>query len=517
MRAKAVMVLGTTSGAGKSWLTTALCRHYARQGLKVAPFKAQNMSNNARVVAGAGGGGEIGSAQYFQALAARAEPEVRMNPLLLKPERDTHSQVVLLGQVDEALTRMDWRGRSEKVWPAVARALDALMAENDVVVIEGAGSPAEINLMGSDIVNLRVARHTGARCLLVTDIDRGGAFAHLYGTWALMPEADRTLIRGFVLNKFRGDAALLAPGPQQLQDLTGVPTVATLPMWWQHGLPEEDGVFDMAPTLGTGVLSLPPKGALAPGGGPAALDRHTGSGEIHTRIAVVAYPRISNLDEFQPLKNVPGVSLRWVRNPAELQDVDWVILPGSKHTSGDLAWLREQGLDRAIAAHAAQGRAVLGICGGLQMLGEALVDAHGIDGNAPGLGLLPLVTAFEPAKTVQRTRATFGDVTGPWAALSGVPVQGYEIHHGQTAQHPAMAAAGDVAGVPMPGLAWQNGAGNVLGLYLHGLFEDPAALQALFGRPGAARVPTLEAVFERMADFIDEHFEPGVLDALIAD
>jgi adenosylcobyric acid synthase len=536
-RARAVMVLGTTSGAGKSWLTTALCRHYARLGLKVAPFKAQNMSNNARVVAptlvasrtalppeGAnfpwGGpaenwltGGEIGSAQYFQALAARAEPEVRMNPLLLKPERDTHSQVVLLGQVDEALTRLGWRGRSEKVWPTVARALDELMAENDVVVIEGAGSPAEINLMDSDIVNLRVARHAQARCLLVTDIDRGGAFAHLYGTWALLPEADRALLHGFVLNKFRGDASLLAPGPQQLQQLTGVSTVATLPMWWQHGLPEEDGVFDTTPTLGTGVSSLPPEGALAPGGGPAALDLRSGSGEIHTRIAVVAYPRISNLDEFQPLKNVPGVALRWARGPADLVGMDWVILPGSKHTSGDLAWLREQGLDRAIAAHAAQGRAVLGICGGLQMLGEALIDNHGIDGNAPGLGLLPLVTAFEPAKTVRRTHASFGSVTGAWAALSGVAVQGYEIHHGQTAQHPAMAAAGDVARELMPGLAWQNAAGHVLGVYLHGLFEDPAVLQALFG----ARVPTLDTVFERMADFIETHFEPGVLDQLIAD
>ncbi|WP_066706373.1 cobyric acid synthase [Curvibacter delicatus] len=487
MTAKAVMVLGTTSGAGKSWLTTALCRYYARQGLKVAPFKAQNMSNNARVVAGSGGGGEIGSAQYFQSLAAKAEPEVRMNPLLLKPERDTHSQVVLLGQVDEALTRMDWRGRSEQVWPTVARALDELMAENDVVVIEGAGSPAEINLSGSDIVNLRVARHANAACLLVTDIDRGGAFAHLYGTWALMPEVDRALIQGFVLNKFRGDATLLAPAPQMLQEKTGVPTVATLPMWHQHGLPEEDGVFD---------------------------DRHTGSGEITTTIAVVAYPRISNLDEFQPLKNVPGVRLKWVRSAAELQGVDWVILPGSKHTSSDLAWLRAQGLDRAIAAHAQRGGAVLGICGGLQMLGEALIDPHDIDGNAPGLGLLPLVTAFEPAKTVQRTRATFAPVIGPWVALSGISVQGYEIHHGQTAQHPAMAAKGDVARRLIPHLAWQNPAGNVLGLYLHGLFEDAAALQALFGRHGA-QVPTLDAVFERMADFIDEHFEPGVLDALI--
>ena len=507
MSARAIMVLGTTSGAGKSWLATALCRYYARQGLKVAPFKAQNMSNNARVVAptpdlclegphwgpGAAGlpthlpSGEIGSAQYFQALAAQVEPDVRMNPLLLKPERDTHSQVVLLGQVDEALTRMAWRERSAQVWPTVAQALDDLMAENDVVVIEGAGSPAEINLMDSDIVNLRVARHVQACCLLVTDIDRGGAFAHLYGTWALLPEADRHLLRGFVLNKFRGDASLLAPAPQQLQQKTGVPTVATLPMWHHHGLPEEDGVFDA---------------------------RSTGQGEIHARIAVVAYPRISNLDEFQPLKNIPGVQLSWVRSPAELQGVDWIILPGSKHTSGDLAWLRAQGLDRAITAHAAQGRAVLGICGGLQMLGEALVDPHGIDGNAPGLGLLPLVTAFEPAKTVKRALATFASVQGPWAALSGLTVPGYEIHHGQTAQHPAMAAKGDVAHRLIPGLAWQNSAGHVLGLYLHGLFEDPGVLQALFGR-GGTQVPTLDTVFERMADFIERHFQPGVLNALL--
>ena len=489
-KAKAVMVLGTTSGAGKSWLATALCRYYARQGLKVAPFKAQNMSNNARVVEG----GEIGSAQYFQALAANAEPEVRMNPLLLKPERDTHSQVILLGQVNAELTGMAWRARSEAVWPVVAQSLDALMAENDVVVIEGAGSPAEINLSSSDIVNLRVARHAKAQCLLVTDIDRGGAFAHLYGTWALLPEADRGLIRGFVLNKFRGDAALLAPAPQMLQDLTGVPTVATLPMWWQHGLPEEDGVFD---------------------------ERSTASGSTITlTVAVVVYPRISNLDEFQSLKNIPGVRLKWVRSAAELAGADWVILPGSKHTSGDLTWLRSQGLDRGIAEHAQRGGVVLGICGGLQMLGEALIDPHGIEhaylGNAPGLGLLPLVTVFEADKTVQRRTASFSDVVGPWSALSGVTVQGYEIHHGQTTQHPAMAAAGDVARSLMPdGLAWQNSAGNVLGLYLHGLFEDAAALQALFGEHGAAQVPTLDAVFEGMADYIERHFEPGVLAGLI--
>ncbi len=488
-RARCVMVLGTTSGAGKSWLATALCRWYARQGWRVAPFKAQNMSNNARVVAG----GEIGSAQYFQALAARVRPDVRMNPLLLKPEHDARSQVVLMGQVNEALSVLPWRGRSERVWPHIVRALDALRAENDVVVIEGAGSPAEINLMASDIVNLRVARQADARCLLVTDIDRGGAFAHLYGTWALMPEADRALLHGFVLNKFRGDASLLAPAPQMLQQMTGVPTVATLPMWWQHGLPEEDGMFE----------------------GPLAPSLPSPGEERRRTVAIVACPRISNLDEFQPLRNMPGVRLRWVRTAAGLADLapaDWIVLPGSKHTSGDLAWLRTQGLDRAVAAHAARGGAVLGICGGLQMLGEALIDPHGIDGNAAGLGLLPLVTVFEPDKTVRHRDARFGALTGAWAALSGVAMHGYEIHHGKTAEHPAMAAAGDRAVPVMPdALAWQNRAGNVLGLYLHGLFEDPAVLHALFG----ASAPTLDAVFDRLADFIDTHFAQGTLRALI--
>ena len=491
MTAQCVMVLGTTSGAGKSWLTTALCRYYARQGLKVAPFKAQNMSNNARVVASENGQGEIGSAQYFQALAARVVPDVRMNPLLLKPEKDTASQVILMGQVNAELTQMPWRARSNTVWPVVAQALDDLMAEYDVVVIEGAGSPAEINLHDSDIVNMRVALHAKAQCLLVTDIDRGGAFAHLYGTWALLPEAERALIKGFVLNKFRGDARLLAPAPQMLQDLTGISTVATLPMWWQHGLPEEDGVFD---------------------------DRSTASGVVITTIAVIAYPRISNLDEFQPLKNIPGVRLTWARSPADILGADWVILPGSKHTSSDLAWLRAQGLDHAVVQHAAQGRALLGICGGLQMLGEALIDLHGIDGNGPGLGLLPVVTLFDEVKTVRRRQASFTQLHGAWAALSGVAMQGYEIHHGKTAPHSAMAAAGDLAQpVMVDDLAWQNAAGNVLGLYLHGMFEDAAVLQALFSLGGAVKVPTLDAVFDGLADYVQQHFEPGVLQGLLTE
>ena len=486
MTAKAVMVLGTTSGAGKSWLTTALCRYYARKGLKVAPYKAQNMSNNARVVAG----GEIGSAQYFQALAANATPEVRMNPLLLKPEKDTQSQVVLLGQVNAKLSKSPWRERSALVWPVVAQALDELLLEKDVVVIECAGSPAEINLKHSDIVNMRVALRANAACLLVTDIDRGGAFAHLYGTWAMLDAAEQKLIKGFVLNKFRGDARLLAPGPQMLQDLTGVPTVAVLPMWWQHGLPEEDGAFD---------------------------DRTKSSGRLSKTIAVVAYPRISNLDEFQPLKNVPGVRLLWVRSPAELAGLtanDWIILPGSKATSADLAWLRAQALDHAVNAHAVRGGAVLGICGGLQMLGEALIDPHGIEtideGNAAGLGLLGVVTVFEETKTVQHRQAAFSELGGPWAALSGGVANGYEIHHGRTALRADLADGTRPA--MQEGLAWQNARGNVLGVYLHGLFEDPAVLRALFG----ATVPTLDSVFDGLADYIEQHFEAGVLQSLIA-
>jgi adenosylcobyric acid synthase len=505
---KAVMVLGTTSGAGKSWLATALCRWYARQGLKVAPFKAQNMSNNARVVPGlpglqgpsllrtealppgdAGGLGrgsphgygalgEIGSAQYFQALAARRVPEVRMNPVLLKPEADTRSQVVVLGEVDEALSAMPWRERSALLWPRAEAALHALMAENDVVVIEGAGSPAEINLAASDFVNLGTARASGAACLLVTDIDRGGAFAHLYGTHQLMPADVRAQLRGFVLNRFRGDAALLAPGPEQLQALTGVPTVATLPMWREHGLPEEDGVFD---------------------DGPSGAGLH---------IAVIAYPRISNLDEFQPLRQLPGVRLSWARAPQDLARADWVVLPGSKSTAADLAWLRAQKLDAALNAHAGP---ILGICGGLQMLGEALIDPHGLDGNAPGLGLLPLVTVFERAKLLRSAQFQFDvGLDGDWQSLGGVAAAGYEIRHGRTQAHP---------GLPAPRVALRNEAGEaigwqagrVLGVYAHGLFEQPAVLHALFGQTGRP----LEAVFDGLADFIEQQFKPGIMAGLI--
>ncbi|HET7863766.1 MAG TPA: cobyric acid synthase, partial [Burkholderiaceae bacterium] len=331
--------------------------------------------------------------------------------------------------------------------------------------------------------NLGTARDAKAACLLVTDIDRGGAFAHLYGTHQLMPEDVRSLVRGFVLNKFRGDAALLAPAPEQLQALTGVPTLAVLPMQRDHGLPEEDEV-------------------------PAA---HAGAGP---RVVVLAYPHASNLDEFEPLR-AAGVALACTRDTGQIAAADWLVLPGSKHTRADLAWLREQGLDHAIHAHAARGRPLLALCGGLQLLGQRLEDPLGLEGgtNLPGdgvvdgLGLLPLVTRFEPVKHLACATHRFATLTGPWAPLSGLQVEGYEIHLGRSQAQGLDAAL--PSGDPAAPLGWQRG--PVLALYLHGLFENPAVVQALFGVRGRP----LEAAFDALADCVDAHFKPGALMALL--
>jgi adenosylcobyric acid synthase len=482
--ARAVMVLGCTSGAGKSWLATALCRWYARRGLRVAPFKAQNMSNHARVVARAqGGAGEIGSAQYFQALAARVEPDVRMNPVLLKPEADTRSQVVLMGEAHAELAAMPWRERSARLWPAAQQALRSLQAQFDLVVIEGAGSPAEINLAANDFVNTRTAVESDAACVLVADIDRGGAFAHLYGTHALMDPRVRAQLRGFVLNKFRGDAALLAPGPERLRELTGVPTLGVVPMWREHGLPEEDAV---------------PQGAHDAGA---------------ARVTVLAPPHASNLDEFEPLRSA-GIALAFSRDPVAIAAAEWLVLPGSKHTRADLAWLREHGLDCLVHAHAASGRPLLAVCGGLQMLGARIDDAQGVEGgspgSAPGLGLLPLVTRFEAVKRLARTRARFGALQGPWAALAGLVVEGYEIHAGRIeAVGPGLGPALVSAALDAPVLGWQRG--NVLAVMLHGLFEDAVVVRSLFG----ATPRPLDAVFDGLADVVDEHLGAAALDALL--
>ena len=446
------MVQGASSSAGKSLLTTALVRFFARRGVRVAPFKGQNMSNNARVVAG----GEIGVAQYLQALAAGIEPDTRMNPVLVKPEGDTRSQVVVDGRPDLALSARPWRGRATELWPPIERALRSLLAEFELVVIEGAGSPAEINLRSTDLANMRVAQAAGAPVVLVADIDRGGAFAHLYGTWSLLREDERTAIRAFVLNKFRGDASLLAPAPAELEELTSVPVVGVLP-WLDHGLPDEDGA--------------------------AARD---GSGPI---VAVVRYPTASNLDEYRRLEQVACVE--WVTEPHRLAGATLVVLPGSKHVAADLAWLRRTGLAAAVAARTAAGGRVLAICGGLEMLGGALYDEAGVDGSARGLGLLPVRTRFERTKVTREVSVSFGELPEPWAALSGVEFDGYEIRHGRLEPELDVVARG-----------------SVLGLTAHGALESARVLEALFGRAPAR---SLDAVFDELADSVEKHLDCGRL------
>jgi adenosylcobyric acid synthase len=460
----ALMIQGCTSSAGKSLVTVALARAVRRRGVDVAPFKAQNMSNNARVV---DGGGEIGTAQYLQALAAGVEPDVRMNPVLVKPEGDTESQVVVLGEVDDELSARPWRSRSARLRPIVESSLQALLAERELVLIEGAGSPAEINLRDVDLANMHVARLARAPVVLVADIDRGGAFAHLYGTWALLGDDERARFAGFLLNRFRGDPTLLAPAPQRLEQLTGVPMLGVLP-WLDHGLPDEDGAA--APALGNGGRS----------------------------VAVVRYPTASNLDELKALEQVAQV--RWAATPEEVDGADLVVLPGSKHVAADLAWLKQSGLAAAVQRRAAHGGVVVGICGGMQMLGERICDEGEVDGSADGIGLLPITTSFERCKRAQRSSARFRELAEPWSALSGRAVVGYEIRHGRSVPTAPLAEA-----LPC-GLGFVKGA--VLGIYLHGLFEQPDIVAALFGRRPAR---SLEETFELLADAIEAHIDVGAL------
>ena len=484
MTARAVMVCGTTSGAGKSFLATALARWYSRQGLKVAPFKAQNMSNNARVASG----GEMGSAQYFQAIAARTVPDVRMNPLLLKPEGND-SQVILLGHRRDDLARMEWNSRAPYLWPTIRACLDDLMASHDVVIIEGAGSPAEINLQPTDIVNMRVAEAAAAATLIVSDIDRGGAFAHLFGTYHLLPRKHRALVRGFVLNKFRGALELLAPGPQMLENLTGIPTLAVLPMWRDHGLPEEDGVFDGAPLRRAPLRAFPKGSGLS--------------------VAIVAYPCLSNLDEFAPLRQVPGLTLNWARQPQAIASADLLVLPGSKHVATDLAWLRERGLDTAITLHVSADKPTLAVCGGLQMLGTDIKDPHGVEGAAAGLGLLPYATEFQRLKRYRHAAHTLTSLSGFWAPLGGMAFEGYEIRHGDTQPTAPIKDAPRLHSVLAENRGWQMG--QTLALYPHGLFENSAVMRALFGR----ETPTLEDTLDGLADFVEAHFAKNILMSLV--
>jgi adenosylcobyric acid synthase len=455
------MVLGCTSGAGKSWLVTALCRWFARHGVDVAPFKAQNMSNNARVV----DGGEIGVAQWLQARAAGVEPDVRMNPVLLKPEADTRSQVVVAGRASPELTATPWRERGEALWSAMARAFDALRAAHELVVLEGAGSPAEINL--PDLVNNRMLAHADARALLVADIDRGGAFAHLYGTWALVPDATRARLAGFVLNRFRGDASLLAPGPERLEELTGMACAGVVPML-HHELPDEEGAT---------VRADPGAGAR--------------------RVVVLRFPYGSNLDELHLLGRAARVA--FADHVSDLEGADLVILPGSKHVVADLRWLRDRGLDRAIVSSDVR---VLGICGGCQMLGRTIDDPEGVEGGRParetGLGLLPFDTVLSTDKLTRRREVVFPTgLPDPWAALRGARASGYEIRAGRV--------TGDGEGP-----VWASG--RVLATTVHGLLEDPDVVERLVGRRPP---PVLEETFERLADAVDAHLDTALLWRLV--
>ena len=396
----ALLVAGTTSDAGKSVVTAGICRWLVRQGVSVAPFKAQNMSNNSGVTAD---GAEIGRAQVFQAAAARVEPEAAMNPVLLKPGGENSSQVVVLGKAVTDVTAMSYRGIKAQLFEQVLASLADLRSRFDVVVCEGAGSPTEINLRDTDIANMGLATAAGLPVVVVGDIDRGGLFPALYGTVALMPPADQALVAGFLVNKFRGDTRLLAPGLDTLQQLTGRPTLGVLP--WLPGLWLD--VEDSLDRDGDRGPALPPVG------------------EDVLRVSVVRLPRLSNFTDLDALAAEPGVLVRYATNPAELADADLVVLPGTRSTVSDLAWLRERGLDAALARRAAEGRPVLGICGGHQMLARTITDdVESRAGAVAGLGLLPTDVVFARAKTLARPTGSWRGHPVSVGAVSGTTWHG---------------------------------------------------------------------------------------------
>jgi adenosylcobyric acid synthase len=438
-----LMVQGTSSSVGKSLLATGLCRLFADAGVRVAPFKAQNMSNNAAVT---DTGGEIGRAQWVQAHAARARPRVEMNPVLLKPESNHRSQVILMGHPLATLDYRDYRRRREEIWPVITAALDTLRAEHDLVIIEGAGSPAETNLRDRDVVNMAIALHAQAPVLLAGDIDRGGVFAHLYGTWALVAPEEQALIRGFILNKFRGDASLLTPAIEDLERLTGIPTAGIVPWFPRHEIPEEDSV----------ALETRPSDNNAAWAG---ID-----------VAVVRFPRIANFDDLDPFRAEPDVRVRWVERADEWGDPDLVVLPGTKSTIADLDWLREQQLDTRLRWSIDHGAAVLGLCGGFQMLGKTLADPAHVESDretAEGLGWLAADTVFSRGKRTAQSRAFISRGEGLLQGLSGIEVTGYEIHAGQTQATSTAVTLTDGTSV---GTA--DDGGWVLGCYLHGLMHN---------------------------------------------
>ncbi|HYU20228.1 MAG TPA: cobyric acid synthase [Chloroflexota bacterium] len=487
--AAVLMVQGTASHVGKSTLVTALCRIFRQDGLRVAPFKAQNMALNSFVAIE---GGEIGRAQAVQAEAAGVEPSVDMNPILLKPEGEARSQVVLEGRASGSLGAADYHRAHERFWPVVEAALARLRSRFDLVVIEGAGSPAEVNLRSTDLANMRVALHAGAPVLLVGDIERGGVFASLLGTLELLQPQERSLVCGLAINKFRGDLSILLPGLELLEQRTGVPVLGVLPFLPHLDLPEED--------------SLGLDGSRGTTEGPG-LD-----------LAVARLPRIANFDDFSPLAAEPSVRLRYVDDSLRLGRPDLLFMPGTKTTVADLAWLRQTGLADATVRLRETGTPVVGICGGLQMLGQRILDPHGAESPVPetaGLGLLPVETSFATVKRTCRVRGRVATRRGPLGSACGGELAGYEIHMGQTTiggQLERLFAIHERSGQTVDdsdGLFSPDGL--VLGTYLHGLFENPPIRAALLGwlsaRTGRAPAPVAapidrERQYDALADAV---------------
>ncbi len=487
----ALLIAGTTSDAGKSVLVAGLCRSLARRGVRVAPFKAQNMSNNSVVTLD---GGEIGRAQALQARACGLEPSVRFNPVLLKPGSNHSSQLVVRGRETGPVRAGDYIKHRENLREIIAAELASLRSDFDVVICEGAGSPAEINLRATDLANMGLARGASLPVLVVGDIDRGGVLAHLYGTLAVLEPADQALIAGFVINKFRGDVALLEPGLDQLFALTGRPTLGVIPYTDELWIDAED-------SLGTV--------ADAAVGRPAAPD-----GKDWLTVAAIRLPRISNSTDVEALACEPGVSVRWVTEASRLADVDLVVLPGSKSTVSDLEWLQRNGIADVLRTRAAEGKPILGICGGYQMLGSRIVDdVESGRGAVAGLGLLDLDIEFERAKVLAR-------VAGH---ADGISLHGYEIHHGRVVRNGDHALLQTADGQPEGSIR-----GATYGTHWHGLLENDDFRRRLLrdvaeqcGRTGFVVAPDTsvaavrESQLDLLADLVDDHLDMDAVFALI--
>lgn len=450
--AKAIMIQGTMSNAGKSLLAAGLCRIFHQDGYRVAPFKSQNMALNSFITEE---GLEMGRAQVMQAEAAGIKPSVLMNPVLLKPTNDTGSQVIVNGEVLGTMDAREYFAYKSQLFPEIMKAYQRLAEEYDIIVIEGAGSPAEINLKREDIVNMGMAKRAGAPVLLVGDIDRGGVFAQLVGTVTLLDEDERSMIKGLVINKFRGDKTILEPGVRMLEEIAGIPVVGVAP-YLSIQVEDEDSLTER-------------------------FSRHGEAGIID--LAVIRLPRISNFTDFNPFESMPGVTVRYAGSVRELGNPDMILLPGTKNTMEDLLWMRENGLEAAVLKAAAAGKVIFGICGGFQMLGERLSDPDHVEagGTVRGMGLLPVDTVFAAEKTRTRVTGTFGKVDGVLSELSEIPVEGYEIHMGDTTGRndvSPMTAIEDF--VRQDGLK-PDGAqrGNVYGTYIHGVFDREEVAKAV--------------------------------------